>query len=314
LVKLCWLLVGALCSFLVGGSARGGEARVYLLIGTSLDACIAQVSRKLQTKGEAVLVTSEPLAGAGQVCWELSTAQSSSHLDIDQRRIADTDWRGVVLRSSLPGQPEGWDSKDYSYMQAESQSALLAWLRSLPCPVVNPARAETFYRERTLPEQRVWLSKAGLPTWPVLLTNSPAQARRFARRWAGSLSYVPLTSSTRYPIDSESQWAELERLMERFPVCLMQPDGPSIYLSLAGDTLVWSEEPDLGRAKGRLEAAVRRLAELLGVQMVEVEIQLTDGQARVFGFSLRPEFGLYGEAQQEALAEGVVAVLEGVRA
>jgi hypothetical protein len=198
-------------------------------------------------------------------------------------------------------------------MGAESQSALLAWLKSLPCPVVNPAQAETFYRERTLPEQRVWLHRAGFSTAPLLLTNRPAQARAFAQRWGGSLSYVPLTSATRYPIDSPSQWAELERLMTRFPVLLMEPDVPSLYLTLAGDAAVWSGDPGSGQAKRRLEQSARRLAGLLEVPMLQIEVQRSDGRARAFGFSLHPEFGLHSEAQQEELAEGVIEAMQGVR-
>lgn len=288
---------------------------MYLLIGTPLDACIAGVSRSLQARGEAVLVTAEPLSGEGQIAWELSTEVCSSHLDLGGKRIAEAGWRGVVVRGAgVPPQTAEWDPKDYAYMQAESHSALLAWLRSLPCPVVNPARAETFYRERAIPEQRVWLDRAGFRTAPVLLTNRPAEARRFARRWDGALSYVPLTSATRYPIDTESQWAELERLMRRFPVCLMEPDGKSLYLTCAGDRVLWSEDSGLGRASARLEAAVRRLRELLGVQMVQVEIRLGDGSPTAFGFSLRPEFALHTEEGQAELAEGVVEAMKGVRA
>ncbi|MER3462894.1 MAG: hypothetical protein C4342_07970 [Armatimonadota bacterium] len=303
---------------------------MYLLIGTPYDACIGRIQHKLEATGEEVLVTPEPLAGevdfrgegrVAEVRWDLTTAHSLSRLKLGQHSIGQEDIRGVLVRGSgAPLQPADWDPKDYAYMQAEAQSALLAWLNSLPCPVVNPARAETFYRERTLPEQRVWLARAGFPTTPILVTNSPASARRFARRWGGNLSYVPLTSATRYPIDGPAQWAELERLMARFPVCLMEPEGPSFYLTLAGDRLVWSEGyfpgdsrvalP--GRAKARLEGAARRLLEGLGVQMVQIEVQPRDGQARAFGFSLYPDFALYGEAEQEELAEGVVAALKGV--
>lgn len=294
---------------------------MYLLIGTPYDACVGQVQHKLEAAGEEVLVTPEPLAGVAQVRWDLTTARSLSRLRLGERSLSQEDLRGVLVRGSgVPLQPAEWNPKDYAYMQAEAQSALLAWLKSLPCPVVNPARAETFYRERTLPEQRVWLARAGFPVAPILVTNSPASARRFARRWGGNLSYVPLTSATRYPIDGPAQWAELERLMTRFPVCLMEPEGPSLYLTLAGDRVLWSEawfpgdrreEPLPGRAKARLEQAARRLLEGLGVQMVQIEIQPRDGQARAFGFSLYPDFALHGEAEQEELAEGVVAALKG---
>ncbi|MBI5812255.1 MAG: hypothetical protein HZB27_06610 [Meiothermus silvanus] len=302
---------------------------MYLLIGTPFDACIERVHRRLQAAGEEVLVTPEPLAGEAQVRWDLTTAYSLSHLRLGQHSLSQGDLCGVLVRGSgVPLQATDWDPKDYAYMQAEAQSALLAWLKSLPCPVVNPARAETFYRERTLPEQRVWLARAGFPTAPVLVTNSPAEARGFARRWGGNLSYVPLTSTTRYPIDTPAQWAELERLMTRFPLALMEPEGPSFYLSLAADRLLWSEGPDsrvepTPKQKERLGDATRRLAGLLGVQMLQVEIQLSDGHPpgyrrentpRAFGFSLYPEFALYGEAEQEELAQGVVAALQGVRA
>ncbi|MCL6526941.1 MAG: hypothetical protein K6T57_08655 [Thermaceae bacterium] len=287
---------------------------MYLLVGSPLDACIAQVSHRLRLQGDAVLVTPEPLAGEGRVCWELSSERSASRLELGGQRIAETEWRGVMVRGmGGPSQPAEWEQRDYAYMGAESQSALLAWLKSLPCPVVNPPQAEIFYRERTLPEQRVWLHRAGFSMPPLLLTNRLAQARAFARRWEGRLSYVPLTSATRYPIDSPSQWAELERLMAHFPVLLMEPEAPSLYLSLAADVAVWSGDPPSGRARGRLERSAQRLARLLGVSMLQLELRMGEGSTQAVGFGLHPEFGWHPQAQQEALAEGIVRAMQGVR-
>lgn len=287
---------------------------MYLLIGTEADPCVAGVRRLLQREGDEVLVTPEPLSGERRLSWTLDAEHSESRLRLGRKRLADRDWQGVLVRAAGPWERAGWSEKDFAYLQAEAQAALLGWLGSLPCQVLNPARADVWFKpQRSLPEQRVLLAQAGLEPPPLLFTNEIEAARRFAAPFGGALSYVPITSSLLYPIDDERQWAELERLMARMPACLLGPRGERLWASYAGGTAVFSA-PLEPRQRQALEGGLERLADLLGVQLLQLELQLAEGDPQSLGFSLHLDLSRHDEAQQEELLTAVVATLKGLTA
>lgn len=287
---------------------------MYLLIGTEADPCVAGVRRLLQREGDEALVTPEPLWGERRFSWTLDAERSVSRLRLGRTRLADTDWQGVLVRAAGPWECADWSEKDFAYLQAEAHAALLGWLGSLPCPVLNPARADVWFKpQRSLPEQRVLLARAGLATPPLLFTNEIEAARRFAAPFGGALSYLPITSSLLYPIDDEGQWAELERLMARMPVCLLEPRGERLWASYAGGTAVFSA-PLEPRQRRLLEAGLERLADLLGVRLLQLELQLDEGEPQGLGFGLHLDLLRHDQAQQEELLSAIVATLKGLTA
>src|SRR5437764_172377 len=65
----------------------------------------------------------------------------------DERRITDMALRGVLVRGrSEPISSDGWEPGDLAYIREEIQAALLAWLQSLPCPVINRFTADLWFR------------------------------------------------------------------------------------------------------------------------------------------------------------------------
>ncbi len=87
------------------------------------------------------------------------------------------------MRSTGWLEPAGWEPADLAYMQAETQAALLGWLWSLACPVVNRFPSALRYRPRVPPLS--WqgaMRRSGLPTPEILVTNMDEEARALGRR------------------------------------------------------------------------------------------------------------------------------------
>lgn len=290
---------------------------MYLLIGTEADACCRLVAEALRANGHAARLTDDPLAGEVAFAWSLDGGRVTSHLRWADGTDAPGDrLRGVLVRSQGGAlAPDGWAADDLAYLRTEGQSALLALVWSLPCPVVNRPPADLWFRpQRPFPEWRTVLHRCGLPTPVVRVTNDPAAARRFAERWA-RVTYAPLTSPTRYPIVGERQWAELDKVMQRLPVCLMEPCGDEpTYAVVVGREVVWGDRdavPEQGRLA--IEAGLRRLAATLGLVTLEAELRDSDGGASCVGIDPYPRFERYDAPTQAALTAGLVGALGGDR-
>ncbi len=188
------------------------EHAMYLLIGYENDPCIRIVCACLRNHGHTVYTIAEPLAGDTSLCWVFDTAHSQSSFRwCDESHIAGSALQGVLVRGTgEPTNPGGWDPADLAYVRAETQAALIAWLQSLTCPVVNRLTADLWFRpRRPLVAWHKLILRCDLPTLAIQMTNDLTTARRFADRWHGELIYAPLTSSVRYPVVMTQQWTEL---------------------------------------------------------------------------------------------------------
>ena len=289
---------------------------MYLLIGHPTDPCCQHVQTCLQARGHEVLITAEPLTSDAAFAWHLTTTTSTSCLRSSRRRASfdDTSWSGVLVRAQgAPFDAENWSDPDFLYAQAEAQAALLAWLHSLPCPVVNRLSADLWYRaQRPFPEWQALLARCGLPTPALLLTNAIAAARSFAEPWNGSAAYAPLTSTTRYPIASATQWDELERLMTHFPITLVEPvTGAPSYATVVGFQTIWHKEDAEGVAnQAQLERGLAALARML--QVVFLQAQFENGAEGLVctDVQIYPRFAVHSASQQAMIAAGIATLLE----
>jgi hypothetical protein len=290
---------------------------MYLVIGSELDACCRRVVAALRAQGQPVRLCADPLAGEVASVWSLDGDRLTGQLRwADGPALAIEQVRGVLLRpNGIMLDVAGWSPEDLAYVRTEWQAALLAWLWSLPCPVINRISDDLWFRpQRPFPEWCTLLRRCGLPTPAIRVTNDPAAARQFAARW-GEVTYAPLTSPTRYPIAGERPWAELDKVMQRMPVCLMEPcaDQPIIAV-VVGQAVVWAERgPASDRRFMALEDGLRRLAATLGLATCEVELRQGGDGPRCVGVDPYPRFERYDEATQEALTAGLVGLLGGDR-
>ena len=101
------------------------------------------LATELTRLGEHVeIVLPEELMVGCRLTYRLETRQTASLLALhDGRLLGERNLALVVNRiSDVPG-IRGVDRADATYLAEEWRAALTAWLRLLPCPVLNPPRA-----------------------------------------------------------------------------------------------------------------------------------------------------------------------------
>jgi hypothetical protein len=215
----------------------------------------------------------------------------------------------VAGASATPGD---WTDRDRAYVQAETNAALVAWLRSLPCPVVNRPDADLwFHPHRSLFELHRLFDRCALPSLHTMIANDFDAARRFAEPYSGHVIYAPLTSTTRYPLATDEQWIELGKVIERVPVCLIEPTaGPQLWATVVGSEVFWSQKPDLLPSQlAHFDDGLRDLARELGVDWTQTEWSVgADGMA-CSGIVAYPHLDMYALDTQNAIANGIARLL-----
>jgi hypothetical protein len=245
---------------------------MHLVLGHPDDSCCAGVLARFLERGLTARLIADPFAAPTRLTWHLGNTGVDSRLSFDG--LCTETISSVLVRDvgSLPA--DGWDPVDHAYMQAETRAALLAWLESLPCPVINRASAALWYRHRT--PLLAWLPllrRAGLPTPEILLTNDPADARDFGLQLeddgAGGALCTPLTSNAAWLVTG-ADWSGVAKLQELAPICLTEPHGPAQSACVVGDRILWEGDPSAEAAA--LAPNLLALARGAGLTLLEVAI------------------------------------------
>jgi len=245
--------------------------------------------------------------------WRLDNAQSASQIAWDgEEPVTDDDLDGVLVRSTGWIDPDGWEPADLAYMQAETQAALLGWLWSLACPVVNRLPSALWYRPRVPPLS--WqgaMRRCGLPTPETLVTNMDGEARAFGRRLdregVGGAVYGPLTSDARYLVSGNADWTGLAALQQSAPITLTYPHGEARLACVVGEQVVWEGEPTSEMAV--LEPTLLRFAAAAGLAFVELALAPTAQGICIIKVEPHANFEHFGGAAQERIVEAIVHLL-----
>lgn len=286
---------------------------MYLLLGDPHDLCLSSVLNLLEARGFPTRVITNPLAGSSRFTWRLDNEQSASQLRWDEGPLLPSGKiSGVLVRSSGWIDPAGWQPDDLAYMQAEIQAALLAWIWSLDCPVVNRYPSAIWYRAQVplLSWQRV-LRESGLPPLEMLITNVEPEARAFGRRLAEegvpAAVYGQLTSSARYFVAGDEDWNGLAAMQRSAPVSLAYPYGAAQFVCVVGEQVVWDGEPV--QELHAFEPALRRFASAAGLAFVELAFAPTIHGLSVIAVDPYPHLEHFGEAARQQIVEGIVQLL-----
>jgi hypothetical protein len=286
---------------------------VHLLLGDPQDPCCLSVRTALEARNYPTRIIANPLVHPSRFAWRLNNEQSASQLVWDEEPpVLDDHVTGVLVRSTGWIDPIGWQPDDLTYMQAETQAALLAWLWSLACPVVNRYASAIWYRPQVplLSWQRL-LRRCGLPTLETLVTNVEQEARAFGRRLAlegvAGAVYGPLTSDVRYLVIGDEDWSGLAAMQQRAPVCLAYPYGAAQLVCVVGEQVVWEGEPSPEIAL--LEPALCRFATAAGLAFVELAFASTSEGICVIAVEPHPHFERFGDAARQQIVEGIVHLL-----
>jgi hypothetical protein len=267
----------------------------------------------LEAGGHPTQVVANPMAEPSRFSWWLDTTESTSSLvRAEGASLRDEDVSGVLVLGAGLVDPSGWRPADLAYVQAETQAALLAWLWSLACPVVNRYPPPVWYRPQApLLSWCRLLERCGLPTLPTLVTNVEGDARAFGREHAaGGLDgtvYGPLTSDVRYLVTSEDDWKGLAALQKVTPVCLSAPHGEPQRVCVVGDKVVWDSSPSPELIS--LEPRLWSFAAAAGLVFVELSLAPASEGACVVAVETRPRLEAFAEDPQEEIVERIVHLL-----
>jgi hypothetical protein len=286
---------------------------VHLLLGHREDPCCAGVLGLLQARNYPVRIIANPLAHPSRFTWRLDTAKCASQFAWEaEPPIADDEIAGVLVRSAGWLDPAGWEPADLAYMRAETQAALLAWLWSLACPVVNRYPPAMWYRPRVpLLSWHSLLRCCGLPTQEVLVTNLEREARGFGRHLArqqiAGAVYAPLSSESRYLVRDDEEWRGLAALQQNAPVCLTEPHEAACFVCVAGDRVVWETDPSSEMIG--FEPALHRFAVAAGLGVVELALAPARQGACVIAVEPYVNFEHFGARAKGRIVDGIVHLL-----
>ena len=146
---------------------------MHLLLGDPQDSFCLSIRHALEARNYPVRMIANPVVHPSRFEWRLNNDRSASQLVWgDEPPLHDNELAGVFVRSAGWLDPGGWRPEDLAYTQAETRAALLAWLWSLPCPVVNRYSAALWHCPQ--PPFLSWrpvLRCCGLPTMEALVTT-----------------------------------------------------------------------------------------------------------------------------------------------
>lgn len=286
---------------------------MHLLLGDPQDPCCLSVRAALETRDYPVCTIANPLAHPSRFAWRLDNERSASRLVWGEGSpVLDEHIAGVLVRSSGWIDPAGWQPDDLAYMQAETQAALLGWLWSLACPVVNRYSAAIWYRFQVpLLSWQPLLRRCGLPTLETLVTNVEEEARTFGQRLAqegvpGTV-YGSMTSEARYLVTGDEDWSGLAAMQRYAPVCLTYPHGAAQLGCVVGQRVVWEGEPSSEVTV--LEPALRRFARAAGLSFVELDLAPASNGICVIAVEPYPHFERFGDAARQQIVEEIVQLL-----
>jgi hypothetical protein len=285
-----------------------------LLLGDPQDAFCLRVRSALAARHFATRVIANPLAHPSLFAWRLDNAQSASRLAWDHEPpIAGDDIAGVLVAGTAWIDPAGWQRDDLAYVHAETQAALLAWLWSLRCPVVNRFPAAIWCRPRI--PLLFWhrlLRRCGLPTPATLVTNVDREARAFAElpgeEDLAAVVYGPITSDARYLVNGDRDWNGVAAMQRYSPICLAHPHGAAQLVCVVGEQVVWEGQPPPDMIP--FEPALRRFAAASGLAFVELAFaRASDGRIGVVAVEPHPNFERFGDLARERIVEEIVRLM-----
>jgi hypothetical protein len=284
----------------------------YLLLGPAGDVCCSGVLAELEVRGRTTRLVSNLLAAPTRFAWRLDNSGSSSLLAPDDGPpLSENEIAGVLVRWDAWLDPGGWSLDDWTYAQTEAQSALLGWLWSLECPVINRYPPDSWYRQKApLVYWQPILARCGLPTPEILGTNLPGEARAFGER-SGAV-YSPMLGETSYLLAGPEDWSSLEAMQRRAPVFLTRAHGAVRRACVVGPAIVWDGAPS-DEARD-LEPGMLRLSADSGLSFLELALASdvdSGGRLVVVAVETRPQVGHFVPAAQRAVIEGLVSLLEG---
>jgi hypothetical protein len=239
---------------------------LFCLIGDKEDSFCSDLRHELRKHGCTVLLYDPFLNGGSKLQWRLDGGDSSSNLWLeDLTKVSESDIAGAVLRKRLipPGSLAATENETYA--NSEQSLALLSWIWSLRCPVINRYPPEFWFE--------------------------PTESLDF---WFGRLERFGLEACE--PSDLCNQPYFPQRRDQTAPQ--IRP-----YLgAVVGSRVTWDQ--DTPERLGSINSALIEFTRSLGLTWVEFRVVDSSGSMRIAGVEPFPkydEFCLW--SRQEIIAE-----------
>lgn len=286
---------------------------MYLILGPPDDECSERVRQELEARGRPTLLIANPMEHPCRFAWQLDSVDSATALECHlPDSLRDDQIDGVLVRTSGGLDPARWEPRDGLYMQAETQAALLGWLWSLSCPVVNRCRAAFWFRMGS--PLLCWgplLRQCSVPVMDTLITNVEDDARAFGKQLmlagAPGTVYSPLTTDTKYWLRATEDWQRLNAMMQCAPVCLTGSYEAPELACVVGGQVVWQHTPS--EEALRIEPALCSFAEAAGLVFVEFALASTYRGRCVVDVQSFPRFVNFGDTAQRQIVDRIVDLL-----
>jgi hypothetical protein len=284
---------------------------MYLLLGGQKDEFLTSLLEAIRgAKSEAAIVAAGGFAQSTRLTWAFDSSHSEVRLRLpDGRHLNSDDIEGVVVRRSGAVERADGNSEDYSFIEAENQAALIGWVWSLPCPVINRLPAAVWFHSR-LPLS-FWnpaLRLSGLSPIDCLISNVVQDLRVFGQQNRGAV-YTPLTGDGHYRLEDDISWGQLADLGQQFPVHITAPYTELRFACVVGQEVIWDREAQ--PVAYDVEPALARFAIVAGLSIFEIAVSQTIHGPCVTAVNPEPRLARYCSESRERIIHGVAGLLSG---
>ncbi|MBV9852474.1 MAG: hypothetical protein JO250_22645 [Armatimonadetes bacterium] len=287
-----------------------------LILGRNEDLCGQIVAEALRRDGRKVLFLPEDqLLPEMSLAWTPADGGGGVRFRGQEARFAELD--GVLYRFyGMPLPAEEFQTQDGRYICAEWNALFMAWLRPLPCPVINRLQPDLWYKTRL----NVPALSALMPDLPfarprILVTTRAEEARAFRRRLAGPVTYAALSGSAPYPIRDEDDLEKLTALSGALPLHLTEAlDGRAMEAFVVGNTvtLVGADGTAAGSAPASLVDRCLQVGTHLGLTFFQLSlVERAGGDWYCLALDRMPQLYACGPAAREEIVGHLVALLTG---
>jgi hypothetical protein len=284
---------------------------MYVLTGDPLDPLCKSVYLALESAGYQVCIVANPMLYPFRFVWRLETLNSSSRVFLeDETVISDSEISAVLVRRPTCLPADAGDPDDVVYIQEEADAALLAWLWSLDCIVVNRYPPTAWYRrDQPLVLWRNLLERSGLSAVDYIITNTSADLVAYQTTLGDKDSFVPLSSQDGELLNLDRRSETDLSLVNRAPTHLIQSGIEQERLCVIGSRVVWNESP-IGN-RGTIESALSCFRELSGLDFFELALSRFQDETRVAAVNPYPRLEDYKPAARTEIVAALVSLLTG---
>ncbi len=288
---------------------------MFLVLGGPEDAFCKRVSSSLAAKGFDVRSAANPMGESCRFVWWLDTGNSTSRLIWEDGTVTSADQiEGVFVQRA--GQISGsWETEDFAYIDQEVQAALLGWIWSLDCRVVNrypaslwrnPDQSPIFWRSRLL--------HCGLQPVDSILTNIDKEELASGSNARCQMVYAPLTSQPwplLIPDDAQGGSSDAFNSIPQQLVRVYESWNDPQLVCIVGSKVIWDADSDLPPDADQFESAIVSFSRTSGLDLIELTVISTPDGLRLFSVNSYPCLEDFAESTQAEIVTGVVQLLAG---